>query len=121
MARVGERCGRAHRGSSVNIELHIERMVLDGLQVAPRDRPNLQAAVEAELTRLLATGGLRSELLSGGAMRSLGAGEIHVTNHMSPLHLGNRIAQAVHDGVGAETGSQRPSSAPSAISRTPLG
>lgn len=91
----------------MNIELHIERIVLDGLQVAPRDRAHLQAAVEAELTRLLATGGLRSELLSGGAMRSLGAGEIHVTNNMGPLHLGNQIAQAVHGGVGADTTNAR--------------
>jgi hypothetical protein len=87
----------------VNIELHIERLILDGLQVAPRDRAHLQAAVEAELTRLLAADGLRSELLAGGAMRSLGGGEIQVTNNMGPLHLGNRIAQAVHGGVGAET------------------
>ncbi|HBB87631.1 MAG TPA: hypothetical protein DC047_08465 [Blastocatellia bacterium] len=91
----------------MNIELHIERMVLDGLQVAPRDRAHLQAAVENELARLLAAGGLRSELLSGGAMRSLGAGEIQVTNNMSPLRLGNRIAQAVHGGVGAETPNAR--------------
>ena len=93
----------------MNIELHIERIVLDGLQVAPRDRTQLQAAVQTELARLLAAGGLRSELLSGGAMRSLGAGEIHVTNNMSPLHLGNRIAQAVHGGVGAEVGNTRKS------------
>ncbi len=91
----------------MNIQLHIERIVLDGLQVAPRDRANLQAAVEAELTRLLAAGGLRSELLSGGAMRSLSGGEIQVKNNMSPLHLGNRIAQAVHGGVGAETPNAR--------------
>src|SRR6476659_7393949 len=103
MARGGERCGSARRSSSVSIELHIERLVLDGLQVAPRDRAQLQAALEAELARLLAADGLRSELLSGGAMRSLGAGEIHVPNNMSPLHLGNRNAQAVHGGVGAET------------------
>lgn len=91
----------------MNIKLHIERIVLDGLQVAPRDRAQLQAAVEVELARLLAAGGLRSELLSGGAMRSLGAGQIQVTNNMSPLHLGNRIAQAVHGGVGAETPNAR--------------
>jgi len=88
----------------MNIELHIERIVLDGLPVAPRDRAHLQAAIETELSRLLAAGGLRSELLSGGAMRSLGAGEIQVTNNMSPLHLGNRIAQAVHGGVGGQRG-----------------
>lgn len=91
----------------MNIELHIERLILDGLRVEPRDRAHLQAAVEAEVARLLAADGLRSELLSGGAMRSLSAGEIQVTNNMSPLHLGNQIAQAVHGGVGAETARAR--------------
>lgn len=87
----------------MNIELHIERLILDGLQLEPRDRSHLQAAVEGELTRLLAAGGLRSELLSGVAVRSLGAGEIHMTNQMSAAHLGNHIAQAVHGGIGART------------------
>ena len=87
----------------MNINLHIERLVLDGLPVSQRDRLQLQAAVEAELTRLLATGGLRSELLSGGAMRSLGAGEFQVSNNMSPRDLGNQIAHAVHSGVGLAT------------------
>ena len=91
----------------MNVELHIERLVLEGLQLEPRHRSLLQAALEAELTRLLMTSGLRADLLSGGAMRSLGAGEIQVTNQISPLHLGNQIAQAVHGGVGAETGNAR--------------
>lgn len=91
----------------MNIELHIERLVLDGLPVSPRDHANLQAAVEAELTRLLAVGGLRSELLSGGAMRSLGAREFPVSNNMSPMDLGNQIAHAVHGGVGLDTANVR--------------
>ena len=93
----------------MNIELHIERLVLEGLEVEPRHGSHLQGALESELARLLATDGWRSELLSGGAMRSLSAGEIHVTNGMSPLHLGNRIAQAVHSGIGADTTNARKS------------
>ena len=88
----------------MNIELHIERLVLDGVPVSPRDHANLQAAVEAELTRLLAAGGLRSELLAGGAMPSLGAGEFQMTNKLGVAHLGNQIAHAVHGGVGLDTG-----------------
>jgi hypothetical protein len=37
----------------MNISVHIERLVLDGLFVSHGQRPLLQAAVEAELTRLL--------------------------------------------------------------------
>jgi hypothetical protein len=103
----------------MNIELHIERLILDGLQVEPRNRAALQAAVEAELTRLLTAGGLRAELLSGGAVRSLGAGEIQVTNQTSAAHLGNHIAQAVHSGISADGAGQRHgSAAANGMSRT---
>jgi len=94
----------------MNIELHIERLILDGLQVEPGGRADLQAEVEAELTRLLTAGGLRAELLSVGAVRSLGGGEIQVTNQTTPARLGNRIAKAVHGGIGPETAAQRQAS-----------
>ena len=87
----------------MNIELHIERLILDGLQVAAQDRAHLQAALETELTRLLTSDGLRPDVLSGGPLRSLSAGEIHVTSKTSAAQLGNQIAQAVHGGVGVDT------------------
>ena len=83
----------------MNIELHIERLILDGLQVEPRNRATLQAAVEAELTRLLTTGGLRPELLSGAAVQSIRGREIQVTNQMPAAQIGNQIAHAVAGGI----------------------
>ena len=103
----------------MNIELHIERLILDGLTVEPGQRAEVQAAVEAELTRLLATGELNPELLSSGAVRSLGAREIHVTNQTTPAQLGNHIAQAVHGGIGSEPVSQPQSRTANTIGRTP--
>ena len=85
----------------MNIELHIERLILDGLQVEARHRGDLKAAIEAELTRLLASAGVRSDLLSGGPVRSLGGGEVSVTNQTTPSQLGSHIAEAVHNGIGA--------------------
>jgi hypothetical protein len=91
----------------MNIAFHIERLVLDGLDVELRDRSQLQRAVEAELTRLLAAGGLRPELLSGGAMHSIAGAEIRVPPQTTGAQLGYQIAHAVHGGIGAETVSQR--------------
>lgn len=104
----------------MNIELHIERLILDGLTVEPGQRAEVQAAVEAELTRLLATGELNPELLSGGAVRSLGAGEIQVTNQTSAAQLGNHIAQAVHSGIGTEGAGHSRGGSNDAISKSPL-
>jgi hypothetical protein len=83
----------------MNIEVHIERLILEGLNLEPRER-RLRAAVEAELARLLSTEGLRAELLAGGAMRSLAAPEIHVPPQIAAPQLGAHIAQAVHGSIG---------------------
>lgn len=105
----------------MKIELHIERLILDGLQVGRGERADLQASVEAELSRLLMSGGLRSELLSGVRVRSLAGGEIHLTNQPTGAQLGNHIAQAVHSGIAAETAGQRHGDISNAISSKPLG
>lgn len=87
----------------MNIELHIERLILDGLEVEPRNRAQLQAAVEAELTRLLTTRGLKAELLSGAPVRSIDAGEMRVNRGTPAAQLGNHIAQSVHSGIGSDS------------------
>lgn len=84
----------------MNINLHIERLVLDGLDIAPEQRPVLQAAVEKELTHLLASGGVSDSLRSGGAFYGLRAAGIHVVSDGSPARLGEQIAGAVYGGIG---------------------
>ena len=44
----------------MNIRLHIERLILDGLPVNSVQSPQVKAAVEAELTRLLTADGLHN-------------------------------------------------------------
>jgi hypothetical protein len=105
----------------LNIELHIERLILDGFSIEPGRRAELQAAVEAELTRLLATGALSSELLSGGAVRLLRGGEIQVTSQTSAAQLGQHIAQAVQGAIGAEGLNNRQGSSSSTVNSSPTG
>ena len=83
----------------MNINVHIERLVLDGLPVTSSQGSLVQAAVEAELARLLTAEGLSAEFLAGGAMPSLRAGGIHLTKDSNPTQLGQQIAQAVHGGL----------------------
>lgn len=84
----------------MNIELHIERLILDDPAIEPRRGGEIRAAVEAELTRLFAGGALKPEFASGIAQSSVDAGEIRLTNQTTPVQLGHHIAQAVHGGVG---------------------
>jgi hypothetical protein len=83
----------------MKIVLHIERLILDGLPLERRDAPTVQAAIETELTRLLASGGLSPSLMSGGALPAAQGGAIQLTNESTPTQLGTQIAQAVHGGL----------------------
>lgn len=85
----------------MNINVHIERLVLDGLPVARHQAPLVQTAVEAELARLLVANGLTPDLQSvGGATPSVNSPGIEFTSNSSPAELGQKIARAVYGGIG---------------------
>ena len=87
----------------MNITLHIERLVLDGLPIESWQSAEAQAAVEAELARLLTENGLKAELLAGGAIPSLRAEPIQLPSEINAAQLGAQIAQSVYGGIGAES------------------
>jgi hypothetical protein len=84
----------------MNINLHIERLVLDGIPLGPGQSPLLQAAVEAELTRLLTDGGLSDALRLGGTFYNVRTAGIQMANDGGPTRLGEQIAGAVYRGIG---------------------
>ncbi len=84
----------------MNIKLHIERLVLDGISLAPDALPLLQTAVETELTRLLTVGGLSEALQAGGPLYNVRTPGIQLATGGSPDHLGGQIAGAVYGGIG---------------------
>jgi hypothetical protein len=83
----------------MNLTVHIERLVLDGVAVAPADRPLLQAALEAELGRLLAAGGPGRERWSPAAIPMRAAGPLRLPTDGAAGRLGAAIATAVHAAV----------------------
>jgi hypothetical protein len=83
----------------VTIRLHIERLVLDGLPVGPGGAARLQAAMQAELARLLASGRLNPALRSGGAIPELPAGATRFDRGPSPARMGVLIARSVYDAL----------------------
>jgi len=88
----------------MKIFVEIERLVLDGLPVNNRDSHLVRAAVERELTRLLAADRLPRELRSGGAAPRLRGPDITIGG--KPAAIGNSIASAVHTSL-APNGGQR--------------
>lgn len=86
----------------MNVNFHIEQLILDGIDVEPAHRPVLQAAIEAELGKLLARGGIGPELAGGGAVPSLRAGGFQMSGPGNPRQLGRQIARAVYGGLRDE-------------------
>ncbi len=83
-----------------HITLHIEHLILDGVPLSHSQHPLVQAAVEAELARLIASDGLARELRSGGTLRHVPGGEIQLGSDGNPHTLGQQIAHAVYSGIG---------------------
>jgi hypothetical protein len=78
----------------MNINVFIERLILDGLPIDRTQGPLIHAAVETELRRLLAQQGMSHA--SGGAVPYLSAHSIHIAQDSKPAQIGNQIAGAVH-------------------------
>lgn len=84
----------------MNIKLHIERLILEGLPVGPGQGALVKAAVEAELGRLLVDGGLARGLQSDGSLPNIRAGSIELHGKDNPVRLGQEVARSVYGGIG---------------------
>jgi hypothetical protein len=76
------------------INLHIEKLVLDGLPLGRSDGPLVQAAVQQELARLLANGNFTDSQMTAAARASA----ISLTD-ASPRGVGQRIAASLFEGI----------------------
>lgn len=85
----------------MNINLHIERLILDGVDIAPSQRDLLQASVTTELSKLLNNGGFADTLVQGFSLPRLSTNDIQLTDN-KPKQLGLQIAQSVYGGIGYE-------------------
>jgi hypothetical protein len=87
----------------MNVRLHIDRVVLDGVDVAAADRPRLRAALAGELARLIGNGGIAADLARGAAVPRVPAPPVELARSARPAQLGNAIAGAVYAGIGRST------------------
>jgi hypothetical protein len=86
----------------MRIVLDIERLILDGLPLEKRHGLKVQAAVEKELTSLLAARGLDHEWQSGRAVPRVHASGFQLANENSPNRLGQQIARSIYSGIGGK-------------------
>jgi hypothetical protein len=85
----------------MNLNVHIDRLVVDDGLFPPEETGSLRAAAQAELARLLATGGLAPELLAGGTLPGRPGGTLDLTAAAGPVAAGRDLARAMFAGLGA--------------------
>ena len=82
------------------IELHIERLVLDGALLEKRHGAQFQEALELELTRLLEINGLAEFVQEEVIIPKLQTSSFGCVSQGEPVGFGEQIAQAVYSEIG---------------------
>lgn len=83
----------------MKINLHIERLVLEGL---PVEQPHiLRRSLEADLAGRLMEGGISEELRAQRSAPHVLGGAMRVEQKPGSARLGTQIASAVYHGIGA--------------------
>ena len=84
----------------MNVDVRIERVMLEGLDLTPAERPRLQAAMERELTRLLSDTPIHDSATVSRSSSSRSARAIPMARDQDAHSLGNGIAAAVYHAIG---------------------
>jgi hypothetical protein len=88
----------------MGINLHIDRIVLENIDLSPRQQRHLQAVIESELTWLLTVQGLPPNCHYSNASPSLPIATIASSLGASPAVLGHQIAQNIYQAMGGQVG-----------------
>ncbi|TQV82485.1 hypothetical protein FKG94_07015 [Exilibacterium tricleocarpae] len=82
----------------MKINLHIERLVVSGIDIKPNRTKELKLAVESALMRKLVDHG--GAIQSRGNCGTLDGGLVSGSATGTPANLGNQIGRAVYRGIG---------------------
>lgn len=85
----------------MNINLHIERLVLEGINIIPSESHLLQAGIELELTRMLTNGGLSPTVVQTTTLPRLSTSDIQLTSNNAE-QIALKTAQSIYGGIGHE-------------------
>jgi hypothetical protein len=83
----------------MKVNLHIERLVLDGFALSGRDAAVVEEAMRTELVRLIAGDRTLAHSMTSVAMPSAQGALLHVSGAERPPQLGAAIAHSVHGAV----------------------
>lgn len=87
----------------MNINLHIERLIVEGLPLEWRERQALHGAVEKQLAHLLMTRGIPDGLHAASNVAALVAPTLHGGRDAAPQSLGTQIGNSLYAGLASES------------------
>jgi len=90
----------------MNIHLHIERLVLEGLKVDSADARILSQSLGTKLTELLETGGHPETWQIGSALSRVRGGEFRMATGIGPRQLSSEIARVVDNSLRCGQGAR---------------
>ena len=86
----------------MKINLHIDCLVLDGVNLKPGQQHLVQANLETELSYLLTEQGVASGFVQNLAVPRVTTDGIQLSGDSNPAQLGQQIAQSVYRCIGHE-------------------
>ena len=102
----------------MHLKLHIDQIVLDGIDMPRRQRSEIKAALEAELSHLFTTHGIPATIQKGGRISRLPA-DLTLTGECNPVQLGQQAAQSIYTCLqGGDSGYGLSASASSSATKT---
>ncbi len=87
----------------MNINLHIERIILDGWQLNEHERGRLQQTLMDSLTTILRDGSLSPALLNSTHLSSLSGNTRNLSGSNDSVALGDQLAQGLGNALMTQT------------------
>lgn len=83
---------------TIDVDIHVERLVIDGIALTTEERPQLKTAIERELQALYVGRRPGPALRVSRMVASVPAPSID-SSDSNARQLGKRIARSVHEGI----------------------
>lgn len=91
----------------MNVELWIERLVVDGLPMSAGDGEVLRATLQKELARRLRRDGLGARLTRGLAAPRLTVDSVRLPREAGPAEIARQVGRSLHGALSPQKGRGR--------------
>ena len=83
----------------MNIKLHIQRLVLHGVELTPIEQRRLKLSIESEMVRLIDQAGFEDAMVRAHDVTALHGPAMDLPSPQDASRLGRQIARSVHGGL----------------------